>query len=82
MIIEGSGSMLVGDEERLVERGTMIFVPPATRHAIETTAAGAVYVSATSRSFDPCVLGEAFLVDRVAGHRRGPQGLTVEKRKW
>jgi mannose-6-phosphate isomerase-like protein (cupin superfamily) len=52
VIVSGTGTMLVGDEEREVGPGTMVFIPPRTRHAIRASAdAPLTYVSATSPPF-------------------------------
>jgi mannose-6-phosphate isomerase-like protein (cupin superfamily) len=40
VIIRGRGQMLLGEEEREVAEGTMVFVPPGTEHAIRNTGSG------------------------------------------
>ncbi len=52
VIVRGRGIMKVGDEEEEVGPGTMVFLPPATWHAIRNTGEEPlVYVSATSPPF-------------------------------
>ncbi len=51
VIVAGRGTMIVAGEERGVERGAMIFIPPRTDHAIRAHAGPLVYVSATSPPF-------------------------------
>lgn len=61
VIVRGEGLMLLGDEERLVGEGTMVFVPPGTEHAIRNTGSGLlVYVSATAPPFAASVLGQTW----------------------
>jgi mannose-6-phosphate isomerase-like protein (cupin superfamily) len=58
VIVRGRGQMLVGDEERGVGPGTLVFVPPATPHAIRNTGVEPlVYVSATAPPFRAAVGG-------------------------
>lgn len=53
VIVAGSGLMRVGDEEDEVQAGTVILVPPGTRHSIRNLGPEPlVYVSATSPPFD------------------------------
>jgi mannose-6-phosphate isomerase-like protein (cupin superfamily) len=60
-IIAGRGTMLVGDEERTVDAGTLIFVPPDTDHAIRNPGPEPLaFVSATAPPFDPDELDTAF----------------------
>lgn len=52
VIVAGSGLMRVGDEERLVQAGTVVFVPPGTRHCIRNPGPEPlIYVSSTSPPF-------------------------------
>jgi mannose-6-phosphate isomerase-like protein (cupin superfamily) len=52
VIVRGSGRMILGDEEREVGPGTLVFIPPGTQHAIRNDGAEPlVYVSATSPPF-------------------------------
>jgi mannose-6-phosphate isomerase-like protein (cupin superfamily) len=52
VIVRGSGHMLLGDQERHVGPGTLVFIPPGTRHAIRNDGEEPlVYVSATSPPF-------------------------------
>jgi len=52
VVVSGSGRMLVGDEERDVGAGDLVFVPPAERHGITNTGAGTlIYVSAATPAF-------------------------------
>jgi mannose-6-phosphate isomerase-like protein (cupin superfamily) len=52
VIIEGRGRMIVGEEERDVEPGTLVFIPPGQPHAIKNIHdQRLVYVSATSPPF-------------------------------
>lgn len=56
VIMSGRGQMLVGDEECEVGAGALVFVPPATPHAIRNTGAELlVYVSATAPPFKAAV---------------------------
>jgi mannose-6-phosphate isomerase-like protein (cupin superfamily) len=53
VIVRGRGLMKAGGEEREVEAGTLVFVPPRTPHAIRNTGDDTLtYVSATSPPFD------------------------------
>jgi mannose-6-phosphate isomerase-like protein (cupin superfamily) len=61
VIVGGRGQMLVGDEAREVGAGALVFVPPATPHAIRNTAAEPlVYVSATAPPFQAAVTGRTW----------------------
>ena len=61
VIVRGRGTMLVGAERRVVEEGTLVFVPPGTDHAIRNDGTEHLsYVSATSPPFDHAELGSAF----------------------
>lgn len=52
VIIEGRGRMIVGDEERDIEPGTLVFIRPGQPHAIKNIREQRlVYVSATSPPF-------------------------------
>jgi mannose-6-phosphate isomerase-like protein (cupin superfamily) len=52
VIVRGQGLMLLGDEERSVSEGAMVFVPPGAEHVIRNTSSGLlVYVSATAPPF-------------------------------
>lgn len=52
VIVEGSGRMIVGDEEQEVNTGTLVFIPPGQPHAIRNTGnERLMYVSATSPPF-------------------------------
>jgi mannose-6-phosphate isomerase-like protein (cupin superfamily) len=54
VIVAGRGEMLVGDDRLDVEPGTLVLVPPRTRHAIRNTGRETLtYVSATSPPFEP-----------------------------
>ncbi len=49
VIVQGSGKMRVGEEERRVEEGDLVHVPSNVLHGIENTSEGAlVYVSAAT----------------------------------
>jgi mannose-6-phosphate isomerase-like protein (cupin superfamily) len=53
VITAGRGFMIVGDEEQEVSAGTMVLIPPGTRHAVRNPGPDKlVYVSATSPPFD------------------------------
>ena len=53
VIIRGRGLMKVGDEEREVRPGTIVFVPAGTGHAIRSIGEEPLaYVSATTPPFD------------------------------
>jgi mannose-6-phosphate isomerase-like protein (cupin superfamily) len=59
VIIGGQGQMLVGSEERAVDEGTMVFIPPGAEHAIRNTGSELlVYVSATSPPFAAAISGQ------------------------
>jgi mannose-6-phosphate isomerase-like protein (cupin superfamily) len=52
IVVSGSGRMLVGDEERDVGAGDLVFVPPAVRHGITNTGDDTLtYVSAATPAF-------------------------------
>jgi mannose-6-phosphate isomerase-like protein (cupin superfamily) len=52
VITRGQGRMRVGDEERDVSEGHMIFIPPETEHGIVNTGEGVLtYVSAATPAF-------------------------------
>jgi mannose-6-phosphate isomerase-like protein (cupin superfamily) len=58
VIVRGQGRMLVGDEERAVGEGTMVFVPPGAEHAIRNDSPEPlVYVSATAPPFAAAISG-------------------------
>jgi putative monooxygenase len=53
VIVAGSGEMIVEGEERHVEAGTMVFIPPGAKHAIRNSGTEPLtYVSATSPPFE------------------------------
>ncbi len=61
VVIRGRGTMMVGNEQQVVESGMLVFVPPRTGHAIRNTGEEPLtYVSATAPPFDPDELGPAF----------------------
>lgn len=52
VIVEGRGHMIVAGEERDVEPGTLVFIPPGQPHAIKNLREQRlVYVSATAPPF-------------------------------
>ena len=52
VITRGEGRMKVGDEERDVHEGQMVFIPPDTEHGITNTGEGTLtYVSAATPAF-------------------------------
>jgi mannose-6-phosphate isomerase-like protein (cupin superfamily) len=52
VITRGSGRMKVGDKEREVREGQMVFIPPETEHGIVNTGEGVLtYVSAATPAF-------------------------------
>jgi len=58
VITRGRGVMTVGDEERELEAGTLVFVPPATPHTIRNDSGEPMsYISATSPPFDGATIG-------------------------
>lgn len=60
-IISGRGMMLVGSEERMVEAGRLVFIPPDTDHAIRNPGPEALaFISATAPPFDPEALDPLF----------------------
>jgi mannose-6-phosphate isomerase-like protein (cupin superfamily) len=64
VIVHGHGQMLVGDEERAVDEGTMVFIPPGATHAIRNTGSELlVYVSATSPPFTATISGQTWEAD-------------------
>ena len=61
LVISGRGIMLVGDEEQDVEAGTLIFVPPGSRHCIRNPGPETlVFVSAAAPAIDVNALDEVF----------------------
>jgi quercetin dioxygenase-like cupin family protein len=53
LITRGSGVMHVGDEDREVGVGNLIFIPPGIEHGIDNTGAEILtYVSAATPAFD------------------------------
>ena len=53
VIVQGRGIMRVGDEERWVEEGDLVYVPGGALHGIENASEGAlVYVSAATPAID------------------------------
>ena len=61
VIVRGHGQMLLGDEERVVGEGTMVFIPPGAEHAISNTGAEPlVYVSATAPPFAAAISGRTW----------------------
>ena len=61
VIVRGSGRMILGDEERDVDPGTLVFIPPGTPHAIRNDGdEPLVYVSATSPPFPAVVSGTSW----------------------
>lgn len=61
VIVRGRGVMRVGDEEREVGEGTMVFVPSGSGHSIRNASdAPLTYVSATSPPFDASALDAQF----------------------
>jgi len=66
VIVEGRGQMLAGAEACEVGRGTLVFVPPATTHAIRAVGGQRlVYVSATSPPFEAAITGQAWEIPQV-----------------
>lgn len=58
VIVRGRGRMIVGGEERELEEGTLVYIPPGAEHAIENPGPDElVYVSATAPPF-PMPAGE------------------------
>lgn len=52
VIVSGRGRMTVASEERELEAGTLVFIPPGAEHAIYNPGPEElVYVSATARPF-------------------------------
>jgi mannose-6-phosphate isomerase-like protein (cupin superfamily) len=61
VVVRGRGVMRVGNEEREVEAGTMVLVPPRTGHAIRNAGEEPlVFVSATSPPFEMPPEGTVF----------------------
>jgi mannose-6-phosphate isomerase-like protein (cupin superfamily) len=55
VIVEGRGKMTVGDEERSVGAGDLVYIPSGARHGIENAADSGtrlVYVSAATPALD------------------------------
>ena len=54
VVVEGRGSIRVGDEERPVESGDLVYIPSGQVHSIRNTTEGRVlaYVSAATPSMD------------------------------
>jgi len=54
VIVRGRGRMIVAGEEREVQAGTLVFIPPGAAHAIHNhTHQELTYVSAASPAWDP-----------------------------
>ncbi len=65
VIVRGRGVMKVGDEEREVDAGTLVLVPPGTGHAIRSRGEEPlVYVSATAPPFELPPAGSVFEYQR------------------
>ena len=61
IVVRGHGLMKIGDEERDVSSGTLIFVPPGTAHAIRNTGDDTLtFVSAASPPMDVDALSDYF----------------------
>ena len=63
VIVRGRGVMKVGEEQRELGPGTLVFVPPGTDHAIRNNGQEVLlYVSATAPPFDlpPAETGRAY----------------------
>jgi mannose-6-phosphate isomerase-like protein (cupin superfamily) len=61
VIILGRGTMIVGDEQREIDEGTLVVIPRRTRHAIRNTSSEPMsYVSATSPPFDQAQVGALY----------------------
>jgi mannose-6-phosphate isomerase-like protein (cupin superfamily) len=53
VVVRGRGKMKVGDEERVVAEGDLIYIPPGTLHGIENLSDEILtYVSAATRAVD------------------------------
>jgi mannose-6-phosphate isomerase-like protein (cupin superfamily) len=62
VVVAGTGRMIAGDEEADVSAGSMIRVPPGTRHAIRNTGDEQLtYVSVTVPPFPVRIEGSAWL---------------------
>ena len=60
VIVQGQGQMLAGAEACEVGPGTLVFVPPATPHAIRNIGGQLVYVSATSPPCEATITGQTW----------------------
>ena len=70
VIVRGQGLMRVGDDEREVSAGTLVFVPPGAGHAIRNRGEEPlVYVSATAPPFELPPAGSVFEYEAPAGRR-------------
>ncbi|HEU4760283.1 MAG TPA: cupin domain-containing protein [Dehalococcoidia bacterium] len=68
VIVRGRGAMRVGDEEREVSAGTLVYVPPRSGHAIRNTGdEPLVYVSATAPPFELAPAGSVFAYEPTPG---------------
>ena len=69
VVTRGAGTMLVADEERHVEAGMLVFVPPGSGHAIRNDGTELLtFVSATAPPFDPARLDPTLAYEpRVRG---------------
>jgi mannose-6-phosphate isomerase-like protein (cupin superfamily) len=53
VVVRGRGRMRVGDDERAVDEGDVIFIPPGVVHGIENASKGVLtYVSAATPALD------------------------------
>lgn len=60
VITRGSGRMRVGEDERDVAEGQMVFIPPGTAHGIVNTGEGVLtYISAATPAFQVTDLYDA-----------------------
>ena len=68
VIVRGQGQMLLGDEERSVGEGTLVFVPPGTEPASRNASSGLlVCVSAAAPPFAASIAGQRWEPRDLAG---------------
>lgn len=72
VIVQGRGKMRVGEEERWVEEGDLVYVPPGALHGIENSSEGVlVYVSAATPAIDAAAAYDTGQLRERPGDRKG-----------
>ena len=72
VILRGRGKMRVGEEERRVEKGDLVYVPPGALHGIENASEGApVCVSAATPALNAEAAYDTGRLRERLGDRKG-----------